>query len=270
MSTKDHHVPILILNFWHVISIGSGIPRVVLGPHGQPYRVSLTSPQASTEKPARLGIHSNPRTVCRDTVIHTTVPYNTRRHDMSRKYEMLWFAQIRPNKIQYDQLRSNPIRQIRSNTTRSLPVALTYKSFELDCCCTILYLLNCNIILLGELIIMFHCVSQVKFHLLCNLPPTIVDRIYSCEDIVLRPNFQLWAEWNNHRFLFISYLTVLLLWWSVITISEWSPFQVRYWVNKIYSHQSFAYRQCRSGLEYYSGIVFSDADVQICPASPNY
>ena len=40
--------------------------------------------------------------------------------------------------------------------------------------------------------------------------------------------------------------STLLCWWPVIAISDWSPFQVRFRIDKIYSHQSFALCRYRS------------------------
>ena len=62
----------------------SEIPRVALGPRGQPYRVSLTSPQAFTEHPAghtaTLGQYVATMSYIRQCLRHG----NTRRDDSLR------------------------------------------------------------------------------------------------------------------------------------------------------------------------------------------
>ena len=103
--------------------------RIPSGSFGQLYRVFLTPPQASTESSARYN-----RTVCHDEVIHTTVPYFMMRHSNTSRFDPKC----------YD------------------PFLFSF-TIEFDCC-TFLYSIKCNILLLRELILMLHCIFQMEHY----------------------------------------------------------------------------------------------------------
>ena len=135
------------------------------------------------------------------------------------------------------------------------------------------YLLTCKILWLEELILMLHCVLQIEHHPTFRIGNymyyviylrQIVNRVYFCENIVL---LQPYLNCGENEIIPAYYIysgghhelapNSILLWlWPDITISDWSPFQVRYQINKIYSHQSFTPWRCRSHLGHHSGIVF--------------
>ena len=106
--------------------------------------------------------------------------------------------QIRPNQIRLsDQIR-HPVKSACQHIKPSL------WSKHLICCNFIVLcvsLLKCNILLLGKLILLLHCVFRIEHHSMFRtvnciyyiiyLRP-IVGRVYFCEDLVLlQPYFQL-------------------------------------------------------------------------------
>ena len=142
-------------------TLGSGIPSFVLGPRGQHYRISLTSP--------------------------------VRRYRTTQDDTLTWCDTM----VRSAQIRSNHIRlldQIKSDTIRSEHIESN--SIEFDCCCIYLFIhWKCKILLLKELIVMLHCIEHhlmlravncmYYMHLLLYAPPPncwscLVLRLISC------------------------------------------------------------------------------------------
>ena len=100
------------------------------------------------------------------------------------------------------------------------------------------------------------------------LRPT-VDRVYFCEDIVVMPPY---LNCGKNEIISVYYLFRRSPWigakFSIImTMTRYYNIRListsSYQIDKIYSHQNFAPRRCRSDLGHHLEIVFSVADFPI-------